>query len=266
MKLAVSVVVFQEEINRNQIDLKGLIEFCQNQGIGGIEFRKNLFGISKKKVDEILELFDRKGIYPLYATESTLFNRDKDDTGKIIDDIDFAKKLGAKILRIFPGDINLNDLKKAQLNTLSSVQRYLDYANSRGVTLVVENTQDIKNGRVCFIKELVKKFSSPILKVNIDTGNFIYVGEDPIKAINILSKYIGYMHLKDIRKDVETKVFYNTYIGGGEIDFPGVVNELQQINYEGFLCLEFDGKGHGMEAVCKSIKYLKIICGKELKI
>lgn len=266
MKLAVSVVVFQEEINRNQIDLKGLIEFCQDQGIGGIEFRKNLFRVSEKRVDEVLELFDRKGISPLYATESTLFNRDKDDIGKIIGDIDFAKKLGAKILRIFPGDISLNDLKKAQPNTLSSVRRYLDYANSRGVTLVVENTQDVKNGIVCFIKELVEKFSSPILKVNIDTGNFIYVGEDPIKAIDILSKYIGYVHLKDIRQDVETKVFYDTFIGGGEIDFPGVVNELQQINYEGFLCLEFDGKGHGMEAVRKSVKHLRKIYGKELKI
>lgn len=266
MKLAVSVVVFQEKITRNQIDLKDLIELCQNQGIRGIEFRKNLFGISEKKVDEILELLNREGISPLYATGSTLFNRYKDDAGKIIDDIDFAKKLGAKILRIFPGDISLNDLKKAQLKTSSSVQRYLEYANLRGVTLVVENTQDVKNGRVCFMKRLVEKFSSPMLKVNIDTGNFICTGEDPVKAIDILAKYIGYVHLKDIRKDVETKVSYDTYIGGGEVDFSGVMNELQQVNYEGFLCLEFDVKDRGMEVVCKSVEYLKKISGKGLRI
>jgi sugar phosphate isomerase/epimerase len=266
MKLAVSVVVFQEKITRNQIDLKDLIELCQNQGIRGIEFRKNLWGISEKKVDEILELLNREGIAPLYATGSTLFNRNKDDAGKIIDDIDFAKKLGAKILRIFPGDISLNDLKEVQLKTLSSVQGYLEYANSRGITLVVENTQDVKNGRVCFIKKLMEEFSSPMLKVNIDTGNFICIGEDPVKAIDILSKYIGYVHLKDVRKDIETKAFYDTYIGNGEIDFSEVMNELQQINYGGFLCLEFDGRGHGMEAVRKSVEYLKKICGKWLKI
>ncbi|MEA1964697.1 MAG: sugar phosphate isomerase/epimerase family protein [Candidatus Aerophobetes bacterium] len=266
MKLAVSVVVFQEEITRKQIDLKGLIELCRSQGIRGIEFRKNLFRIFEKKVDEILELLNREDISSLYATESTLFNRDKDNTGKIIDEIDFTKKLGAKILRVFPGDINLDDFKKVRLNIISSVQRCLDYANSKGITLVVENTQDIKNGRICFIKELMEKFSSPMLRVNIDTGNFICIGEDPAKAVSILSKYIGYVHLKDIRKDLKTKVSYDTYIGGGEIDFPGVMNKLQQTNYEGFLCLEFDGKGHGIEAVRKSVSYLKKICGKGLKI
>ena len=71
-----------------------------------------------------------------------------------------------------------------------------EYAHQNGITLALENHGKMA-GRSDQVKTIIEKVGSPGLRANLDTGNFLLVGQNPVDAANELADLIALVHLKD---------------------------------------------------------------------
>lgn len=82
------------------------------------------------------------------------------------------------------------------------------------------------------------------VKFCIDTAHAQVVGMDPIKIIDQYQDRLCYIHLKDVDPDVtitpERPMNRFRALGQGTVDFKGVYKKLQEIGYDGVLCVELD--------------------------
>ena len=65
---------------------------------------------------------------------------------------------------------------------------------------------------------------------------------------------IYHTHLKDSIRTPES--YAGTSVGEGNIDFPSVINKLNEIGYIGKYCVEYEGKESPEIGLTKSINYL----------
>ena len=93
---------------------------------------------------------------------------------------------------------------------------------------------------------VVNAIKSPWLQVTMDTGNFL---ENSIPQLEELAPHAVLVQAK-------------TYYGGGrwytlDIDYPRVAQILRDVNYAGYVSLEFEGNDPPKEGVEKSLAMLK---------
>ena len=108
-----------------------------------------------------------------------------------------------------------------------------------------------------------------------DTGHWAFAGGDPVQGIHEFSDRIWHVHFKDHEPDVArqsreqawdgpTSVGHGVFceLGGGDVDFPGVLKALQDIGYAGWIVVEQDvlpGMGTPKESAQHNREYLRSI-------
>lgn len=128
---------------------------------------------------------------------------------------------------------------------IDSFQAILPHAEKYGVLMGLENHWGL--GRTAEgVLRIVRQIDSPWLQVTLDTGNFL---EDSYRQLELLAPQAVFVQAK-------------TYYGGGkwytlEIDYPRVAAILRQVNYRGFVSLEFEGKEDFETAIPQSLKMLR---------
>ena len=111
--------------------------------------------------------------------------------------------------------------------------------------------------------------------VNLDPANLVMVtGDDPVKAVHTLKKYIVHTHAKDGRKllDRDPEIIYHIVkplepvtdhafielpLGEGDVPFPAYLDALQEIGYKGFLTIEREVGANPTEDILKAADYLR---------
>jgi len=119
-------------------------------------------------------------------------------------------------------------------NTVTGLKRLLELISDLDIKICLEPHI---NSQILTFEDYDKIFSkidSPKLGITIDTGHFHSAGVDFIALIKKYSNRIWNIHLKDHRGKQSVP------IGEGEIDIPGLINELRRINYNGFLAVELE--------------------------
>jgi inosose dehydratase len=87
----------------------------------------------------------------------------------------------------------------------------------------------------------------------LDTGHLLLAGGDPVAAIAAWSSRINHVHVKDARRSVMAEIVADDAptsaiwereafppLGEGDLDVAGVINELRQVGYRGWLVVEQD--------------------------
>lgn len=132
---------------------------------------------------------------------------------------------------------------------IDSIEKCLPTAEKNGVLLALEN-----HWGLCSTPEgqlrIKNAIDSPWLGIMMDTGNFL---EDPYDKLEMLAPYTNFIQAK-------------TYYGGGEwysldLDYDRIVKILKDVNYRGYISLEFEGKEDPFTAVPKSIAMLRKALG-----
>ena len=113
------------------------------------------------------------------------------------------------------------------------------YAGEQGVTLVLENHWGL-TGTPQGCKRIHDGVDSPWLKYVLDTGNFFQLA-DPYAAMKVFFDDLAILHAK-------------VYLGGGlavtpDIDYAQVAALLNEIDYNGYVSIEFEGKAHPNEGI-----------------
>ena len=102
----------------------------------------------------------------------------------------------------------------------------------------------------------------------VDTAHSTLAGIDPCALIKQLGKRVAFMHLKDVdtyaltKAEGAQKMATFRALGLGTVNFPAVKGALEEIGYDGVLCVELD-----RPAICNynsaefSRKYIKLALG-----
>ncbi len=128
---------------------------------------------------------------------------------------------------------------------IDGLSRCLKQAEECGVVLGLENHWGL--GRTAAgVLHLINSIKSPWLRATLDTGNFLD------------QQYEQYEQLAPEAVFVQAK----TYFGGGtwytlEIDYDRVATILRNVNYQGYISLEFEGQAAHETAIPQSLELLR---------
>lgn len=113
-------------------------------------------------------------------------------------------------------------------------------AQKEGITLLLENDRGMWGDSPEAVFRIVGGINSPAFRLNWDPANLI--GEYPLApyptGYNLLSKYIGHLHVKDAISTAQKGQFIHAIVGSGDIDWVGQFEGLLRDGYEGFCVIE----------------------------
>jgi sugar phosphate isomerase/epimerase len=162
--------------------------------------------------------------------------------------VDFAAELHAPTIRIFAGDLQKGTSEAdARRWCIDAIHRACEHAATRGIILALENHGGIVTTADQLLA-IVKEVKSDWFGVNLDTGNFR--GTDPYADLARLAPY-------SVVVQVKTNIS-----GGGQrqpADFARLVKILRDVNYRGFLVLEYEAQEDPRQAVPRHLKHLRTL-------
>jgi sugar phosphate isomerase/epimerase len=161
--------------------------------------------------------------------------------------VDLAAELHAPTIRIFAGNLQKGTSEAdARRWCVDAIHRACEYAGTRGIILALENHGGIVSTPDQLLA-IVREVQSPWFGVNLDTGNFH--GADPYAELARVAPYVVVVQVKTEMSSA----------GGPrrEADLARVVKLLRDVNYRGFVALEYEADADPRQAVPKYLQQLR---------
>ncbi len=119
---------------------------------------------------------------------------------------------------------------------------------------------------------LMQRTDPQLLGLCFDTGHYAYGGGDPIEGLRKHAERVWHVHFKDCHQEVASQARRDGWdyfeavgrgvfceLGRGEVDFGGILAQLQKMDYSGWIVVEQDvlpGMGTPFESACRNRKFL----------
>jgi sugar phosphate isomerase/epimerase len=180
------------------------------------------------------------------------------DPAKLRDEIAHVKKwselasiMGAKTIRIFAGNLERGDSEEAaRPRIVESIQECCDHAGKYGIYLALENHGGI-TASLDQILAIVKAVQHQWFGVNLDTANFHT--EDPYGDLQRLAPYAVVVQTKtEIQAKGKPKE---------TADLPRLMKILRDVDYRGYVALEYEAAEEPKTAIPAAIEQLKKLMG-----
>jgi len=274
-RIAVSTYSFWRYRDDTKLTMPQCIDLAAEMGFDGVELLRVQMEdtsdahLQKLKRQAFVNGLDLVGM----STHQGFVSPDKAVRQKNIDEtigfIEMAYKLGIPTIRVNTGrwgtskdfdELMANKGIEPRLDgytdedgfqwVIAAFEECLPIAEKCGVVMGLENHWGL--GRTAEgVLRIIKAIDSPWLKATLDTGNFFDNRHEQFVAMAPETVF------------VQAK----TYFGGGtwydiNIDYPAIAKILQDVNYSGYISLEFEGKEDFRTAVPKSLAVLREAFGK----
>ncbi len=252
MKKGISIWSFAET------DLRKCLELAKDAGFDGVELaldeqgtvslcstKEDILSI-KKMAEEIgIELYSvASGLYWTYNyTSANESNREK---AKAITrkQLEIASWLGCDTILVVPGavkvafdpDSEVVEYDVAYERALLALKELAPYAEELKVSIGVENVWNNFLLSPLEMAEFIDKLGSDYVGSYFDVGNVLYIGY-PEHWIKILADRIKKVHFKDYRRQAGD-LYGFTDLLSGDVDWPAVMNQFEQVNYNGWVTAE----------------------------
>lgn len=273
MKIALSMWSLHKYYNKGEMSVLDFINYASTLGIEGVELLDCFWRNTEDELPKALEVLSNTGLeVGCYSVGNNFVQPDSLERNSQVQivktGVDMAVKLGAKVVRVFSGDLGAADVPfdTAKKWIVESLKECADYAESNGVTLGLEN-HGLFAGKSSQVSSIISEVASDNLRSTFDTGNFLLVDESPSDAIEKLAGLVAHVHFKDFRRaDTDSKEVYTsisgqnytgTVAGEGEVDLTTILTTLKSNNYTGWLSVEFEGEEDQKYGSAKSIENLR---------
>ena len=244
---------FRDQFKNDGLSMEKFIDYCAEQGLDGAELTSYYF-----PPDADAAYFRRvrrhafvRGV-PVSGTAvgNNFALSDGTERRKQIESVkkwvDHSVAMAAPHIRVFAGPNRDLPLAEAQKLCIAALQECADYAGQHGVFLGLENHGGIV-ARADDMLTLLKGVDSPWLGVNLDTGNFHT--ETPYGDLAKIAPYAVNVQvkveMKPKGKDAEPA------------DFARLAALLREVNYQGYVALEYEARANPWKAVPHHLKALK---------
>jgi len=156
---------------------------------------------------------------------------------------------------------------------LSACRELGKYASDKGITFAIETGPETATELACFLNDLDQSG----IGVNFDPANLVMVtGDDPVRAVETLKRYIVHTHAKDGVKlapsnaedvyksfaegginGIDTcNLFKEVALGEGQVNWNGYINALKNIGYTGYLTIERETGSNPIVDIKKAVDFL----------
>lgn len=251
----------------------------RDDGIGYVELDRDAVGGREEDVRALSQLLSRHGLKP--SSIYGFYDWGRTDALPDGDELLLrqAALLGCERVMVIPGFYSdRTDAEKCQLEKarmIAGTQRMVQLAAERGVTVTIECFDDVRSpiatiaGMAEFLREV------PGLGVTLETGNFLFSGDDILDAQRRFRDRVRHVHLKDryLPAQVEGgapmerltgspvtaatgEVMYPCAVGQGHIPMAEVIDRLEQWGYDGIMTIEHFGVASYVAAIRDSIHWL----------
>ena len=189
------------------MDFEALTDLALSYGIRDLElWPVNVpgegLGYRKRDLEPIKEILARKDMHISCVTEEAAFIYEAVADVDLYKDIllgtiDAAAAVGAPLVNHYCYFINLEekpDFGRMELYWGDA----LEYARTKGITLVLENEAHDVTRHPETMAAIVEHFGDEAFKTNLDAVNYFHASEEGFPAAyEILKPHIGYIHLKN---------------------------------------------------------------------
>ncbi len=257
MKLSVSMWSVVAKVKAGQMNLQQFIEFAAGQNIDGVELLDYFWRDVKAELPEIKQQIADAGLeIAVYAVGNDFFQPDATARAQQLAElkrgIDIAGELDVNLMRVFSGNHREGYTLDAGMDWIvDGLAAGAEYAHEQGITLALENHGKMA-GRSDQVKTIIEQVNSPALRANLDTGNFLLVGQNPVDAARELADLIALVHLKDFGRaapdetghtyeGLDGQQYVGTVVSEGMVDLAAILRILDGVGYTGWLSLEYEG-------------------------
>lgn len=268
-------------INSFRTDIPTSVKKAAEVGAQGIQ----VYATSGEMVPENLSKEKRRGFLDLVKSNGLIIsalcgdlggggfthpekNPEKIEKSKRI--LDLAKELETNVVTthigVVPEDKNHDRYKIMQ----EACHELAEYADSIDAHFAIETGPETS----ATLKGFLDSLESTGVGVNLDPANLVMVtGDDPVKAVHNLKKYIVHTHAKDGKqlfyKDPEIiygmkpdvivtgDSFIEVPLGEGSVPFKEYLEALCDIGYNGFLTIEREVGDNPEKDIRTAVKFLE---------
>ena len=244
-------------VKAGRMDLIGFIDFAAAQGVAGVELLDMFWSNAERELPAVKQRIADAGLeVAVYSITNDFIHPDSNERGREAADfnrgVDIALALGVDLMRVFSGNAREGvSQEQGDRWILEGLSAGAAYAESRGVTLALENHGRFA-GHSDQVRDIIDQVGSSALRVNLDTGNFLAVGQNPVQAAKDLADLVVLVHLKDyepaglnetahVVTTPDGQRLVGSVIGDGMVDLPGIKEVLDAVGYTGWWSLEYEG-------------------------
>ncbi|MCO5185461.1 MAG: sugar phosphate isomerase/epimerase [Anaerolineae bacterium] len=232
----------------DMMTMEDFLTFAKKLDVDGVSlescffptFDKAWFVDLKAQLDEYG--FDR--VYAWGHPDGLEAGKNRDAYDDMIAQIPNAALIGADVMRVVASSLMFrHEPHGPQIDILVGwFKDAVKVAEEYGVKLAVENHIDYTSDECV---ELLNRVDSPYLGLNLDTGNFLRLLDDPVEGAKKLANRTLATHIKDLKpvKGLDAREWYffsSTPVGDGLVDNQKLAQILYDADYQGFLAVETD--------------------------
>ena len=228
------------------------LEFIENLGL---DYAEIVHQYPHDKFDiEILESFNLKySVHSPFMDVNIAALQEKSRTNsieQIKESINLANEINAEAVVVHPGLASFL-ANKYYLDTVyeyanASIKELGDYGKDLGVLVTIENMPTFDGMLYKDINDLHELLVSLDMYMTLDVGHANHVGYAPDEMIFDSIKHV---HMHDNFGDDDAHLAF----GEGSIDLKGIINRLEEKNYDGIYIIEVNDE----DSIKKSYGYIK---------
>ncbi|MDD2431415.1 MAG: sugar phosphate isomerase/epimerase [Firmicutes bacterium] len=253
MKVGCSSWSFHRTIGKKEISFKEWIRLCgEHFRLDGVELLSSHFESEEPEyLLDIKNLCTELGLtISCVSAENNFTTADEEELSKEIEKvnawIDIAALLGAPVVRIFAGASSQLKSDEIWANVVRAIRECSEYAAESGIMLGLENHGGFMDDQIV---RIINDVDMENFKVTMDLGNFGRDANIIYKAMENVVSHTIFVHAKclDFTDDLLEK----------NLDYGRIMDILDNAGYNGFLSIEFEGKGDEKEEVTKAVAMLR---------
>ena len=245
---------FKHKDPAKQITLFDFVDYCAAQGCVGTELTSYYFPENVDR-DYLIKLKRHAFLRGVAISGSSVGNNFVVPKGPKRDEqialvkqwVDRCAVLGAPHIRVFAGPESKIELAEAKKLCVSALEECGDYAGSKGIFLGLENHGGIV-AEPADLLEIVQAVKSPWVGINLDTGNFHT--DDPYADLARCAPYAVNVQFKS---QIKRRGQQNKEAA----DLGRIVKMLRDVNYQGYVALEYEAPEDPWKAVPELLKQMK---------
>lgn len=188
----------------NRMTVFDFLDFAKELDVDGVSlescffpaYDQAFFADLKARLDEYG--FDR--VYAWGHPDGLEAGKNRDEFNSMLKHIEYAKMIDAPVMRVVASSLMFRfEPHGPQIDILVDwFKEAIKVAESYGVKLAVENHIDYTSDECV---ELLDRVDSPYLGLNLDTGNFLRLLDDPVDGARKLADRVYATHIKDLKPD-----------------------------------------------------------------
>lgn len=231
-----------------RMDVGDFITFASSLGVEGVSLESCFFPAFDtgylREVGAMLDAHNLDRVYAWGHPDGLEGGSKQEAYDDMLRSFERAANIGAKTMRVVGSSLRFrNEPHAPQLEKLAEMfKRAVRIAEEYGIRMAVENHIDF-NGEEMLA--LLQSVNSPYLGINFDTGNFVRLLDDPVRAMDALAPYTYATHVKDlkIQRGVPANEWYffsSAPVGDGVVDNAKLIRKLSAAGFDGVLAVEID--------------------------